>query len=77
MRIFLEEAAGVSKYKQKRKETESRIKNTRENLNRLNDLREEIEKQLRRLKTQSNAAKRYKKYKSREKEIHAEVLFTK
>ena len=77
MRVFLEEAAGVSKYKQKRKETESRIKNTRENLNRLNDLREEIEKQLRRLKTQSNAAKRYKKYKSREKEIHAEVLFTK
>ena len=77
MRIFLEEAAGVSKYKQKRKETESRIKNTKENLNRLNDIREEIEKQLRRLKTQSNAAKRYKKYKSREKEIHAEVLFTK
>ena len=76
MRTFLEEAAGVSKYKQKRKETESRIKNTKENLNRLNDLREEIEKQLRRLKTQSNAAKRYKKYKSREKEIHAEVLFT-
>ena len=77
MRVFLEEAAGVSKYKQKRKETESRIKNTKENLNRLNDLREEIEKQLRRLKTQSNAAKRYKRYKSREKEIHAEVLFTK
>ena len=77
MRVFLEEAAGVSKYKQKRKETESRIKSTRENLNRLNDLREEIEKQLRRLKTQSNAAKRYKKYKTRQKEIHAEVLFTK
>ncbi len=77
MRTFLEEAAGVSKYKQKRKETESRIKNTKENLNRLNDIREEIEKQLRRLKTQSNAAKRYKKYKSREKGIHAEVLFTK
>ena len=76
MRTFLEEAAGVSKYKQKRKETESRIKNTKENLNRLNDIREEIEKQLRRLKAQSNAAKRYKKYKSREKEIHAEVLFT-
>ena len=77
MRVFLEEASGVSKYKQKRKETESRIKNTKENLNRLNDLREEIEKQIRRLKTQSNAAKRYKKYKTREKEIHAEVLFTK
>jgi len=77
MRVFLEEASGVSKYKQKRKETESRIKNTKENLNRLNDLRDEIDKQLRRLKTQSNAAKRYKKYKTREKEIHAEVLFTK
>ena len=77
MRVFLEEASGVSKYKQKRKETESRIKNTKENLNRLNDIREEIEKQLRKLKTQSNAAKRYKKYKTREKEIHAEILFTK
>ena len=42
MRVFLEEASGISKYKQKRKETESRIKNTRENLNRLNDLKEEI-----------------------------------
>jgi len=77
MRVFLEEAAGVSKYKQKRKETESRIKNTKENLNRLNDLSDEINKQLRRLKNQSNAAKRYKKFKTREKEIHAEVLFTK
>ena len=77
MRVFLEEAAGVSKYKQKRKETESRIKNTKENLNRLNDLSDEIDKQLRRLKNQSNAAKRYKKFKTREKEIHAEVLFTK
>ena len=77
MRIFIEEASGVSKYKQKRKETESRIKNTKENLNRLSDLREEIEKQLRRLKTQSSAAKRYKKHKTREKEIHAEILFTK
>jgi len=77
MRVFLEEASGVSKYKQKRKETESRIKNTKENLNRLNDLRDEIDKQLRRLKTQSNAAKRYRKYKIREKEIHAEILFTK
>jgi len=77
MRVFLEEASGVSKYKQKRKETESRIKNTKENLNRLNDLRDEIDKQLRRLKTQSNAAKRYKKYRNREKEIHAEILFTK
>ena len=77
MRIFLEEASGISKYKQKRKETESRIKNTKENLSRLNDLRDEIVKQIKRLKSQANAAKRYKKYKSREKDIHAEILFTK
>ena len=77
IRIFLEEASGISKYKQKRKETESRIKNTKENLSRLNDLRDEIVKQIKRLKSQANAAKRYKKYKSREKDIHAEILFTK
>ena len=77
IRIFLEEASGISKYKQKRKETESRIKNTKENLSRLNDLRDEIVKQIKRLKSQANAAKRYKNYKSREKDIHAEILFTK
>ncbi len=62
IRIFLEEASGISKYKQKRKETESRIKNTKENLSRLNDLRDEIVKQIKRLKSQANAAKKYKKY---------------
>ncbi len=44
--MFLEEAAGISKYKERRKETESRIHSTRENMARLNDLRDEIEKQL-------------------------------
>ena len=77
MRVFIEEASGISKYKQKRKETESRIKNTRENLNRLNDLKDEIEKQLKRLKKQRNDAERYKKLKSREKEIGAEIIYTK
>jgi len=77
MRIFLEEASGISKYKQKRKETKSRIKSTKENLSRLNDLRDEIVKQIKRLKSQANAAKRYKNYKTREKDIHAEILFTK
>jgi len=77
MRAFLEEASGISKYKQRRKETESRIKNTKENLSRLNDLRDEIVKQIKRLKSQANAAKRYKNYKAREKDIHAEILFTK
>lgn len=63
LRIYLEEAAGISKYRERRRETESRIKNTRENLDRLTDLRQEIEKQLDHLKRQANAAERYKNYK--------------
>src|SRR5690606_16402111 len=44
LRVYLEEAAGISKYKERRKETETRIRHTRENLDRLNDLREEVDK---------------------------------
>ena len=46
LRVHLEEAAGISKYKERRKETESRIKATRENLERLNDVRDEVDKQI-------------------------------
>tara|TARA_B100001996_G_scaffold361995_1_gene329168 strand:+ start:355 stop:3075 length:2721 start_codon:yes stop_codon:yes gene_type:complete len=77
MRVFLEEASGISKYKQKRKETESRIKNTRENLNRLNDLKEEIEKQIKRLKKQARDAEKYKELKDREKDIEGEIIYCK
>ena len=77
MRAFLEEAAGISKYKQKRKETESRIKNTKENLNRLNDLKDEIEKQIKRLKKQANDAGRYTTLKQREKQIAVEIILSK
>ena len=77
MRLFLEEAAGISKYKQKRKETESRIKNTKENLNRLNDLKDEIEKQIQRLKKQANDAGRYTTLKQREKQIAVEIILSK
>jgi chromosome segregation protein len=59
LRVYLEEAAGISKYKERRKETESRIKATRENLDRLNDLREEVDKQLEHLKRQARAAEQY------------------
>ena len=74
LRAFLEEAAGISKYKERRRETENRIKHTRENLDRLNDLREEIEKQLAHLQRQAATAERYKVYKEQERRLKAELL---
>ncbi len=74
LRNFLEEAAGISKYKERRRETETRIRHTRENLERLSDLREEIEKQLARLQRQSRSAERYKELKQDERELKAEYL---
>ncbi|CBA16228.1 chromosome segregation protein SMC [Xanthomonas albilineans] len=59
LRVYLEEAAGISKYKERRKETETRIRHTRENLERLSDLREEIGKQLEHLKRQARQAEQY------------------
>ncbi|MFT4256818.1 MAG: chromosome segregation protein SMC [Pseudoxanthomonas sp.] len=59
LRVFLEEAAGISKYKERRKETETRIRHTRENLERLTDLREEIAKQLAHLQRQARQAEQY------------------
>ena len=59
LRVYLEEAAGISKYKERRKETESRIRSTRENLDRLNDLREEVGKQLTHLARQARQAEQY------------------
>ena len=74
LRAFLEEAAGISKYKERRRETENRIKHTRENLDRLNDLREEIDKQLQHLQRQAATAERYKVYKEQERRLKAELL---
>jgi chromosome segregation protein len=74
LRAFLEEAAGISRYKERRRETENRIRHTRENLDRLNDLLEEIEKQLEKLKRQSRAAERYKELKEEERQVKAELL---
>jgi chromosome segregation protein len=74
LRNFLEEAAGISKYKERRRETETRIRHTRENLERLSDLREEIEKQLAKLQRQSRSAERYKELKQEERELKAEHL---
>jgi len=74
MRAFLEEAAGISRYKERRKETESRIAHTRENLARLSDLRDEVEKQLRHLQRQAATARRYQVLKQEERQVHAELL---
>jgi chromosome segregation protein len=74
MRAFLEEAAGISKYKERRRETESRIGGTRENLARLSDLRDEVEKQLRHLQRQAATARRYQALKQEERQLHAELL---
>ena len=59
LRIFLEEAAGVSKYRERRRETELRLKDTRENLLRVDDIRQELDKQLAHLQEQAEVAKRY------------------
>ncbi|WP_097461678.1 chromosome segregation protein SMC [Mangrovitalea sediminis] len=73
LRIYIEEAAGISKYKERRKETESRMRRTRENLERLNDLREELERQLNHLERQAQAAEKYKTYKQDERQKKAEL----
>src|SRR5215210_3337912 len=59
LRVFLEEAAGVSKYKERRRETESRLTDTRENLARVEDIRHELENQLEHLQGQAEVARRY------------------
>lgn len=73
LRVFIEEAAGISKYKERRKETESRIKRTMENLERLTDIREELERQLQHLKRQSVAAEKYGELKQQERETTANL----
>jgi len=74
LRVFIEEAAGISKYRERRRETENRIKHTKENLDRLNDLRNELEKQLNHLDRQAKGAERYKKLKNEYRRLNSELL---
>lgn len=73
LRVFLEEAAGISRYKERRKETENRIRRTQENLERLTDVREELSTQLAKLQRQAAAAKRYKTLKAEERTFKAQL----
>ncbi|MBL8427635.1 MAG: AAA family ATPase, partial [Dechloromonas sp.] len=59
LRVFLEEAAGVTRYKERRKETQGRLEDTRENLLRVEDIREELGHQIERLESQAEVARRY------------------
>ena len=73
LRVYLEEAAGISKYKERRKETERRIAHTRDNLDRLTDLREELERQIHHLERQAKNAERYTEFKKEEREVSAQL----
>src|SRR5579859_2880970 len=64
LRVFLEEAAGISKYKERRRETENRLSDTRENLARVTDIRAELGLQIEKLEAQAQVANRYKEYRS-------------
>ncbi|MDZ7750559.1 MAG: chromosome segregation protein SMC [Gammaproteobacteria bacterium] len=73
LRGFIEEAAGISKYKERRRETENRMRHTEENLARLGDVRDELDKQLQRLQRQARNAEKYKEMKAEERRLKAEL----
>ncbi len=73
LRVFIEEAAGISKYKERRRETENRMQHTRDNLERLSDVRDELGSQLDKLQRQAAAARRYKDLKQQERKFKAEL----
>ncbi|WP_421291649.1 AAA family ATPase [Aeromonas taiwanensis] len=74
LKLFMEEAAGVSRYKERRRETEQRIRHTQENLERLGDIRSELGSRLEHLKAQAETAERYKQLKSRSRAARAELI---
>ncbi len=74
LRLFIEEAAGISKYKERRRETETRMRHTRENLARLEDVRDEVAKQLQHLERQAATAEKYRALKRDERRLEAELM---
>ena len=78
LRTHIEEAAGVSKYRERRRETESRIKRTKENLSRVKDIKDEIGRLIKRLENQAKAADKYKSLKEHKSktELDKAILFS-
>lgn len=74
LRVYIEEAAGISKYKERRRDTENRMRRTTENLERLTDIREELDRQLTRLERQAKSAEKYAEFKQRERDLKAQLL---
>jgi len=73
-RVYLEEVAGISKYRERKRETENKISHTKENLDRLNDVISEVTKQLKTLERQAIQADKYKKLTEEKKTIKAKIL---
>lgn len=73
LRVYIEEAAGISKYKERRRDTESRMRRTQENLERLTDIRDELERQLSRLQRQAQSAEKFSEYKTEERSLKAQL----
>ena len=78
LRTHLEEAAGVSKYRERRRETESRIKRTKENLSRVKDIRDEIARLIKRLENQAKAADKYNMLKQEKSKLELDkaIIFS-
>ena len=78
LRTHIEEAAGVSKYRERRRETESRIKRTKENLSRVKDIRDEIGRTIKRLENQAKSAEKYNSLKKIKTKLELEkaILFS-
>jgi chromosome segregation protein len=74
LRSYVEEAAGISKYKERKRETESRIRRTAENISRLKDLEDEVKRSIRRLKAEANLTSRYKKLRTKEQEFQKFIV---
>jgi len=74
LRGFIEDAAGISKYKERKRDTLNRIRNSRENLSRLSDLHHELTDQIQSLETQATQATQYTSLKAQERELNTNIV---